>query len=71
MIERRPRRRRDGTPYTVYRVRWHDEHGAKRSRTFDRRSDADDFEATLRLVRRSDDLATLDAGRQTLAEFAA
>lgn len=71
VIERRERRRRDGSTYTVYRVRWWDEAGKKRCRTFDRERDARDFDAKVRIARRSDDLATLDAGKQTLTEFAA
>ena len=71
MIERRQRRRRDGSTYTVFRVRWWDEGGAKRCRTFDRERDARDFDAKVRVARRSDDLAALDAGKQPLTEFAA
>src|ERR671926_452884 len=68
-IERRERHRRNGEPYVVWRVRWTNEAGSKRSATFDTERDAKDFEARLRLLRRSNDLATLDAGRETLAEF--
>jgi integrase len=68
-IERRERRRRNGEQYVVWRVRWTNEAGSKRSATFDTERDAKDFEARLRLLRRSNDLASLDAGRETLAEF--
>ena len=44
--------------------------GAERSRTFDRRADAVAYEATVRLAKRAGDLAPLDAGRETLADFA-
>jgi hypothetical protein len=70
-IERRPRTRRDGRRYDVWRVRWIDEKGRKRSATFDRERDARDFKAKLRILRRSGELASLDAGKETLAEFAA
>jgi len=70
-IERRPRTRRDGTGYDVWRVRWIDEAGRKRSATFDRERDARDFKATLRVLRRAGELASLDVGRESLAEFAA
>jgi Phage integrase, N-terminal SAM-like domain len=70
-IERRARKRRDGQTYYVWRVRWLDEAGRKRSATFDTERDALDFKAKLRMLRRAGDLATLDAGRGTLAEFVA
>ena len=70
MIQRRERRKRDGTEYVVWRVRWHEPDGAERSRTFDRRADAVAYEATVRLAKRAGDLAPLDAGRETLADFA-
>ena len=68
-IERRTRRRKNGESYVVWRVRWTNEAGVKRCSTFDSERDARDFEARLRLLRRSNDLASLDAGRETLAEF--
>jgi integrase len=71
MIERRQRKRRDGSAYTVWRVRWYDTTGAERSRTFDRAADARAFEAKVRTLKRGDNLAELDAGRETLADFAA
>ena len=70
-IERRARHHRDGSRYHVWRVRWIDETGRKRSATFDRERDARDFKAKLRILRRSGQLASLDAGKETLAEFAA
>ena len=68
-IERRQRRRRSGETYFVWRVRWTNEAGVKRASTFDSERDALDFEARLRLLRRSNELASLDAGRETLTEF--
>ena len=50
MIEKRERRRRDGTSYAVWRVRWRDEAGSERSKSFDRVGDARAFEAKLRLL---------------------
>jgi integrase len=69
MIEKRERRRRDGSTYFVWRTRWYDEAGAERSKTFDRVGDARAFEAKLRLLKRSGALADVDAGSETLAEF--
>ena len=69
MVERRERRRRDGTTYFVWRTRWRDERGVERSKTFDRATDARAFEAKLRTLKRSGALADLDAGTETLAEF--
>ena len=54
---------------TGWRVRWRD--GARnRARTFDRKSDALAFEAEIRRQSRAGDLAAVDAGRETLQEFA-
>jgi len=50
-------------------VRWEDA-GRERSRTFDRLKDARAFEAKVRTLKRRDGLAELDAGTETLAEFA-
>jgi integrase len=69
MIDKRERRRRDGTVYHAWRTRWRDEAGAERSKTFDRAGDARAFEAKIRTLKRSGVLADLDAGRETLAEF--
>jgi integrase len=69
MIQKRQRRRRDGTTYAVWRVRWRDETGSERSKTFDRVTDARAFEGKVRTMKRSGVLADLDAGTETLAEF--
>lgn len=69
MIEKRERKRRDGSTYFVWRTRWRDETGAERSKTFDRAADARAFEAKLRLLKRTGALADVDAGTETLAEF--
>ena len=69
MIDRRQRRRRDGRTYTVYRVRWWDG-DRQRSKTFDRAADAQDFEARVRVLKRTEGLAELDAGKETLSQFA-
>jgi integrase len=69
MIERRERRRRDGTVYAVWRARWRDETGTERSKTFDRAADARAWEAKIRMMKRGGALAELDAGTETLAEF--
>jgi integrase len=63
-IERISRKRGTG-----WRVRWRD--GARnRARTFDRKADAVAFEAETRRRRLGGDLRALDAGRETLQEFA-
>ena len=63
-IERISRKRGTG-----WRVRWRD--GSRnRARTFDRKTDAVAFEAETRRRRLAGDLRTLDAGRETLQEFA-
>jgi integrase len=54
-----------------YEVRWRDSGGEHRSRTFDRKSDAKDFDADLRRRRRLGELDLLAAGRETLDSFAA
>lgn len=69
MIEKRRRKRRDGSTYSVWRVRWYDHTGAERSKTFDRAGDARAFEAKIRMLKRTNALAEMDAGRETLAEF--
>src|SRR3954447_25397810 len=69
MVERRERRRRDGTVYSVWRARWRDETGVERSKTFDRAADARAWEAKVRVMKRGGALAELDAGTETLAEF--
>src|SRR4051812_42113183 len=69
MVEKRERRRRDGSTYSVWRVRWYETAGAERSKTFDRASDAKAFEAKIRTLKRTGALADVDAGSETLAEF--
>ena len=63
-IERIDRKRGAG-----WRVRWR-EAGRNRARMFDRKADAVAFEAETRRRARTGDLVALDAGRQTLQEFA-
>ncbi len=53
----------------VWRVRWYVGE-RERSRTFDRAADAQAFEAKVRTLKRTDALAELDAGKETLAAFA-
>jgi integrase len=53
----------------VWRVRWR-EGGRNRSRVLGRKRDAEAFQAEIRRRKRTGDLAILDSGRQTLAEFA-
>ena len=55
--------------YWTYRVRFRDVQGERRSRDFDTPQDALDFRAHLRLLERRGELASLDAGKQTLEEF--
>ena len=50
---------------------WRDDTGQQRSRTFSLKRDADAWEAKIKLAKRQGELAALDAGRQTLAEFSA
>ncbi len=69
MIQKRDRKRRDGTTYSVWKVRWRDERGFERSKTFDKLGDARAYEGKLRTLKRTGALADLDAGRETLAEF--
>ena len=52
----------------VWRVRW-EEGDRHRSRTFDRKRDADLFDGELRRRRQLGDLASLDAGTETLDEY--
>src|SRR5262245_3587850 len=54
----------------VYKVAWRDEAGRQRSRTFSRKADAEAWEAKIKLAKRQGELSQLDAGRQTLKEFA-
>jgi integrase len=70
-VEVRRRQSRDGDEYAVYRVRYRDAAGNRRSREFDSPEDALDFRAQVRLLRRQGDLSALDAGHERLADFAA
>ncbi|HMJ04100.1 MAG TPA: tyrosine-type recombinase/integrase [Conexibacter sp.] len=73
MIEKRSRRGRDGKAYTVYRVRWYDAAGVERSLSFPRKTklkDVEGFESRVKLLKRTGELAVLDQGRETLADFA-
>src|SRR3954451_3618153 len=58
--------RKDGS--VVWRVRWR-QAGQNRSRVLGRKRDAEAFDAELRRKRRTGELAALDAGKETLAEF--
>jgi integrase len=70
-IENRRKTRRDGTVYWRFLVRWADPAtGARVSEEFDEQRDAIDFQAALRLARRRGGLEALNAGRETLAEYA-
>jgi hypothetical protein len=57
--------RKDGV---VWRVRWR-QAGQNRSKVLGRKRDAEAFDAELRRKRRTGELAALDAGKETLAEF--
>jgi integrase len=61
------RKRKKGV---VYRVLWRDESGRLRSRSFSRFNDAQSWDAKIKLAKRQGELAQLDAGRQTLRDFA-
>lgn len=58
--------RKDGG--VVWRVRWR-QAGQNRSKVLGRKRDAEAFDAELRRKRRTGELAALDAGKETLAEF--
>ncbi len=58
--------RSDGT--VVWRVRWH-QAGRNRSKVLGRKRDAEAFDAELRRRKRTGELAGLDAGKQSLADF--
>ena len=69
-VEIRQRKRRDGTVYWQYRVRWTDPGTRKRRvEIFDKPDDAQDFQASLRLLKRRGQLEDLDRGRQLLVDF--
>jgi integrase len=52
-----------------WRVRWR-ENGRNRSKVLGRKRDAEAFDAEVRRRKRTGEIATLDAGKQTVAEFA-
>jgi integrase len=54
----------------VWRVRWRDELGRARSKVFGTKRDAEAFDAEVRRRKRTGELATMDAGNETLANFA-
>ncbi len=58
-----------GNGEVVWRVRWR-EGSRNRSRVLGRKRDAEAFDAEVRRRRRTGELAALDAGRETLAQFA-
>lgn len=62
-IERRERKKG-----TVWRVVWY-EGSARRTKSFDRKTDAQTFEAKVKLLKRQDGLEELDAGKETLDSF--
>ena len=53
----------------VWRVRWR-ENGRNRSKVLGRKRDAEAFDGEIRRRQRTGELAALDAGRQTLEQFA-
>ena len=53
----------------VWRVRWRQD-GRNRAKTFSTYKDARTFDGDVHRRKRLDDLAALDAGKETLAEFA-
>ena len=61
------KRKRKGTGYKVW---YRDQSGRGRAKVFDRKKDAEAFEAKITLMKRQGDLDDLDAGKQTLADFA-
>src|ERR1044072_3345121 len=71
MVERRERRRRDGTVYAVWRARWRDETGAERSKTFDCAADARAGEGKGRRMKRGGRAAGARAGRSKRFDRAA
>lgn len=64
MIQRR--RRQYGY---AYRVRWYDEAGQERSKTFRAKADAEAWDAKVTLAKRTGEIRSLDAGRQTLEQL--
>jgi integrase len=64
-------RRKTKAGKTVYRVRWRDAEGRRRTRTFDTKGDAETFAADLKLRKRLGHLAGIDSGKITLNEYMA
>ena len=60
-------RKRKGTGCKVW---YRDQSRRGRAKVFDRKKDAEAFEAKITLMKRQGDLDELDAGKQTLADFA-
>lgn len=60
-------RYRDGS--RAYRVRWRDASGRNRAKMIGRKRDAEAFDAEVKRLRRLGQLALVDAGQETLAEF--
>ena len=56
---------------TVWRVRWRDDAGRPHSKVCGSKRDADAYDADIKRRKRVGDLAHLDAGRQTVEQFAA
>jgi integrase len=54
----------------VWRVRWYDDRGQRKAKTFPRKEDAEAYEAKVKLAKRKGELEDLDAGRQSLEDFA-
>ncbi len=54
----------------VWRVRWRDELNRERSKVLGTKRDAEAFDAEVRRRKRTGELATMDAGKETLANFA-
>src|SRR6266545_3935478 len=53
----------------VWRVRWRDELNRERSKVLGTKRDAEAFDAEIRRRKRTGELATMDAGKETLATF--
>lgn len=53
----------------VWRVRWRDQLGRNRSRVLGRKRDAEAFDAEITRRKRTSELATMDAGLETLDEY--
>jgi integrase len=60
--------RKGGTSYVIT---WREEDRRQRSRSFNRRKDADAFEAKIKLAKRRGDLDDIDAGKQRLRDYMA